>query len=114
MVPASLALNDGRALHGADRGHHTNRLQRRGAAEAAGRVAHNSLRVEPPILDSALRTTLFSGARGRARVLFSRAVGVEYPTGHLLCEFEVGLSLKIALTRGYKKTVKNLKRTPVF
>ena len=46
-------------------------------------------------------------------MLFSRAVGVEYPTGHLLCEFEVGLSLKIALTRGYKKTVKNLKRTPV-
>ena len=47
-------------------------------------------------------------------MLFSRAVGVEYPTGHLLCEFEVGLSLKIALTRGYKKTVKNLKRTPVL
>ena len=112
-APARIALQDGRLLHGADRGHRADRQQRARPVEVAARVAGKRLRVEPPILYSLSCTASFSGARGRARVWFSRAVGRECTTGHLRCEFEVGLSLKNACPGPHKKAVEKVKQLPV-
>ena len=98
VAPASLALKDRRALHGADRDHYTSRQQRAGAMGAAGQDAYKRLNMEPPIHNTRSCTASFSCARGRARVRFSRAAGREHPIARLRCEFELGLSLKIKST----------------
>ena len=58
-------------------------------------------------------TASFASARGRARVRFSRSAGREDPTGRLLCEFEVGLSLKNSRAATRTKTRSFRKKLPV-